>query len=101
MWKERNLFTTKVVTHPLPELTGGQQSSRLDNGALAMDPFWLYSVEPGTPGGQPAGNDAYAGIVDSSFLQHSLVVLAQPGFDLLAHVSGGIIPNEHQHVLES
>ena len=53
------------------------------------------TVEPGAFGGQPAGNACFAGL---SFLQHCLIVLAQPGFNLLAHMPGGVIPNQHEHV---
>ena len=45
----------------------------------------LSTVEPGAFGGQPAGNDAHACFAGLSFLQHGLIVLAQPGFNLLAH----------------
>ena len=58
----------------------------------ARDPFRLNPVEPGAFGGQPAGNDAHACFAGLSFLQHGPIVLAQPGFNLLAHMKGGHYP---------
>ncbi len=51
--------------------------------------FGQSTVEPGAFGGQPAGNDAHACFAGLSFLQHGLIVLAQPGFNLLAHPADG------------
>src|SRR5260370_20864795 len=50
-----------------------------------MDPLWLDPVQPGTFGGQPAWNDAYATFPGLRLLQHCLSMLAQPGSHLLTH----------------
>lgn len=63
-----------------------------------MDPLWLNRVQPGTFDGEPARNDAHACFACLSFLQNCLIVLTQPGSDLLTHMPGGVIPNEDEHL---
>jgi hypothetical protein len=96
-WKRLNLFAAKVVTDALSEFLSGQKASRFNNRSLAMDPLWLYAVEPGTLSGQPARNDADTLFAVFHFVQLCLIVLTQPGSDVLAHMPGGVIPNQHQH----
>jgi hypothetical protein len=84
------LFTAKVVTHPLSEFLRSQESSWLDNRVLAMNPLRLNPVQPGTLGGEPARDDVHARFPRLSVLQHGVLMLAQPGSDLLTHVPGGI-----------
>lgn len=97
--KQFHLFATEVVTNPLPKLLSGQKPSGLDNGTLSVDPLRFNFVEPRTFGGQPARNNVHPCFAGLNFLQHGLIVLAQPGFDLLTHVPGSIIPNQHEHLL--
>lgn len=92
-------FTAEVVTHTLLEFACGQEPSGLDNHALAMHPLWLDPVEPGTLGRQPTRNDAHPCFASRGFLQYRLIVLTQPDLDLFTHMPGGIIPNEHLHLL--
>ena len=97
--KKLGLLTAKVVTDPLPDLLSSQKPSRFDNRSLAVDPFRLNPVEPGTLGRQPAQDDAYTTFAGASLLQHGLIVLAYPSSDLLTHMPGGVIPNQYEHVL--
>src|SRR5215469_13349538 len=97
LWKQLSLFTAKVVTPALPKLCRCQKPSRFDNRALAMDPLRLNAVEPGALGRQPARDDAHATCASASLSPHRLMMRTQPGFDLLTHVPGSVIPNEHEH----
>jgi hypothetical protein len=55
-----------------------------------MDPLRLNGVEPGTFGGQKEGQNAHA----FALLFDLQVVLANPGTYHLAHMKGGVIPDE-------
>ncbi len=77
-------------THALSQKLRGKQPVGFHHGALAMDPLGFNRVEPGTFGGQKARKDADA--LALSF--HPRVMFADPGADELAHMPGGIVPNE-------
>lgn len=94
-----SLLTTKGVTDPLPEFLSSQEPSRFDNGAFPMDPLRLNAVEPRTLDRQPAWNDAHAMFAGASFLQHGLIMLMEPRFDVFAHMPGSVIPNQHEYML--
>ena len=96
--KRLHQFTAKVIANPLFHLLSGQEPSGLDNGSA--DPLWLNAVEPGTLGRQPARDDAYTTFASVSLLQHRLIVLTQPGSDLLTHpVWDALSPHQHEHLL--
>src|SRR5262249_39715570 len=81
----------KVSADAVGDLLGTEQACRLENGALAVHPFGLNRVEPGTLDGQIAGEEAHA----LAALLHLLVVGADPGADALTHVPGSIVPDEY------
>jgi hypothetical protein len=97
--KRLTLLTAKVITHPLSEFLSSQQSDWFDNGSLAMNLLWLNPVQPGTLDGKPARDDAHHCFASSSLLEYTLVVLTKPGLDLLAHMPGGVTPNEDEDML--
>src|SRR6266702_4221011 len=97
--ESRNLFgnrkmcfigTAKMGTNALSQLLSRKQPIGFNHGSLAMDALGLNRVEPGTFGRQKAGKDADA--LALSF--HLAVVFADPGANELAHMPGGIVPNE-------
>ena len=77
-------------THTLGQLLSGKQPVGFHHGALAMHPLGFNGVEPGTFGGQKEGQNAYA----FAPLLNLIVVLANPGTHYLAHMKGGVIPDE-------
>src|SRR5690242_19637143 len=83
----------KVSTDPVGDLVGAEQPGRLDDGALAMHPLGFDRIEPRTLDGQKAGQDAHA----LALLLDLAVVGADPGPHALAHVPGGVVPDEHPH----
>src|SRR5262249_2922057 len=52
--------TREMSTDSISDFVGAEQASRLDNGALAMDPLGLNGIEPGTLDRQVARQNAYA-----------------------------------------
>src|SRR5258708_18724809 len=86
----RFIRTAKMGTHALSQLLCRKQPVRFHHGALAMHPPGLNRVEPGTFGWQKAGQDTDA--LALSF--HLDIVGADPGSHELAHMPGGVVPNE-------
>jgi hypothetical protein len=80
------------VADTVDQLGSGEQPSRLDHAALAVEPHRLDGVEPGAFGRQGAGDDADAGAI----LLDLLVVGTEPGPDLGADVPGGVVPDQQQ-----
>ena len=74
----------------LSELVDGEQAVGLDDAAFAMDPGGFDGVEPGALDRQVAGNDPDAVAV----LLDLAVVVTDPVADLLADVSGGVVPDQ-------
>ena len=85
MCKKVSWLTAEVVADSLSEFLS---LSRFDNGSLAVNPLRVEVVEPGAFGGQPTRDDVHATFARLNPLQHSLIVLAQPSFDLLTHMLG-------------
>src|SRR6266852_3715953 len=86
----RFIRTPKMGTHTLSQLLRRKQSVGFHHGALAMHPLGLNRVEPGTFGRQKARKDA-----DTLALSFHLgIVGADPGAHELAHMPGGVVPNE-------
>ena len=83
----------KVSTDAVSDLLGAEQSSGLDNGALAMHPLGLDRVEPRTLDRQEARHDAHA----LPTLLDLPIVGTNPGPHPLAHVPGGIVPDQQPH----
>src|SRR5881392_2085371 len=82
--------TPKMGTNALSQKLGRKQPIGFDHGSLAMNPFWLNRVEPGTLRRQTKRQDADA--LALGF--HLGVVFAYPGANDLAHMPGGVVPNE-------
>src|SRR6266487_1872912 len=80
----------KVRTNSLGQLLGGKQAILLDHIAFGMNPLRLNRIEPGTFGRQKKGQNTHP----FALLLDLLVVLSDPGLHQLAHVKGGIIPNQ-------
>lgn len=90
-------FTAKVIAHALLEFLSRKPPRRLDNGSFAMDPLWLNPVQPRAFGGKPAWDDTHACFPRLRLVEHCLIVLTQPGSDLLTYMPGGVIPNQHEN----
>src|SRR5437763_440983 len=82
--------TSEVSTDPVSQKLPRKQPIVLNHVALSMNPLWLDGIEPGTLGGQKERQNAYP----FSVLSHLLVVGTHPGAHLLAHMPGGIIPDQ-------
>lgn len=91
----RFIRASKIRTDPLSQFAGRQQASWFNHSALAMDPLGLDGVQPGTLLGQQEGKNAYA----CTRLLDLLVVLSDPCAHHLAHVPGGMIPDQEPVVL--
>src|SRR5438874_228255 len=83
-------YNTKMGTNALSQLLSRKQPAWFNHGPLTMDPLGLNGVKPGTFGGQEARQDADA--LALSF--HLGIMFANPGAHELAHMPGGIVPNE-------
>jgi hypothetical protein len=60
----------------------------------------LDAIEPGTLGRQPAGdqlNDSFPLVLR---LQRGLVMLLDPGAHMLADMPGGVMPDQHERVMD-
>ena len=88
----RLMITVKVCTDAGCDFLSGEQTSRLDDIALSMNPVRLNPVEPRTFGGQVADHDAYA----LPLLLNRSIVCPDPVAHLFADVPGGIVPNHDQ-----
>ena len=84
--------TSKVGTDSCGKLFGGKQPIVFDHIALGMDPFGLNRIEPGAFRGQKQRQNTHA--LGLGFDQ--AVVLSDPGPHHLAHVKGGIIPDQQK-----
>src|ERR1041385_8252412 len=82
--------TPEIGTHSISHLLGAQQPCWFDNRAFAMHPFGFNRVEPGTLDRQITGEDADALLVPF----HLVVVAAYPGPHGLAHMPGGVVPDQ-------
>jgi hypothetical protein len=69
-------------TDPVSQLLGGEDPRGFHHRALAVDPFGLARVQPGTLTGQSAGENADA----TPLLFDLAMVLADPGPDPLTGV---------------
>src|SRR6266568_2998506 len=90
--KQRFIGAAKVSTHTFSQKLRREQSIGFHNSLLRMDPLRLDRVEPGTFGGQKEGQNAHA----FALLLDLKVVLANPGTHYLAHMKGGVIPDEQK-----
>jgi len=88
-------LAVKVITHALPKFLSRKFPSWFDDSVLAVDSFRFNIVEPRTLDGQPAGNDAHTNCACLSLLQHTLIVLTQPSFDLFTHMPGDLTHAPH------
>jgi hypothetical protein len=84
------IATVEVGADPLGKLLSRKQAIAFDDSTLGMDPLWLDGIEPGAFCGQKARQNpnAFALLLDLA------VVLANPGTYHLAHMEGGIIPDQ-------
>ncbi len=84
------IATVEVGANPLGKLFSRKQAIAFDDSALGVDPLWLDGIEPGAFCGQKARQNpnAFALLLDRA------VVLANPGTYHLAHMEGGIIPDQ-------
>lgn len=80
----------KVSTNSLSKLMSGKQSISFDHVALAVDPFGLNRVQPGTFRREKERQDAHA----FALLLDLLVVLPNPGANLFTVMPGSIIPDQ-------
>ena len=81
---------SEVSTDPFSQLLSRKQPIVLNHVALSMNSLWLNGIEPGALRGQKERQNAHS----FSALSHLLVVLTNPGAHLLAHMPGGIIPDQ-------
>src|SRR5213080_2289702 len=88
--KQRFIGAAKVSTNAFSQLLSREQSIGFHNSLLRMDPLRLDRVEPGTFGGQKERQNAHA----CALLLDLLIVLTNPGTHHLAHMKGGVIPDE-------
>ena len=72
------------------EVSCGEESSRLDDAALGVEPDRLDGIEPGALDRQVAVDNADA----NCRLLDLAIVRADPGTDLGADVPGGIVPDQ-------
>lgn len=78
--------TTQGLANPILDFASGEQASRLDNLALAVNPLRFDRVEPGTLRRQLAGKDA-----DPFLLPFDLTVVSKdPGVNQVADVPARI-----------
>src|SRR5579875_451438 len=82
--------TLKVGTNAFSELASRKQPISFDHIALAMNPFGLNRVQPGTLRGEKKGQNTHA----FAFLLDRPVVLSDPGPHDLAIMPGSIIPDQ-------
>jgi hypothetical protein len=90
----RLVDTSEGPTDPVGELVSAEQSLRLDYLAFAVDPLGLYSIEPGTPGRQKAGNYPYSSFATTIF--DLAVVGGDPTSKVVAFMPGGVVSDQMQ-----
>src|SRR5262245_11041719 len=86
--------TAVMVMHPLPDLFGGQLPRRLGDCALTVQPLRLDRVEPRRLDRQVAHPD-----LAPALPLHPPVVRPEPAPDPLTEVPGGVVPDQHEHLL--
>src|SRR5260370_16973415 len=86
----RFIGTAKMSTNAFSQKLRGKQPIGFHHSAIAMDPLGFNRVEPGTFGGQETRQDADA----FAFSFDLGVVCADPSAHELAHMPGGVVPNE-------
>ena len=65
-----------------------------------MHPMGFDAVEPGTLGRQPAGDHLNAFFPLTLRLQRALILLLDPGLDVLTDMPGGVIPDQDELALQ-
>src|SRR5713101_608414 len=88
----RYTLTTVVDTGTRFHLVCTQQSVWFRHGTLAIDPFRFHRIEPRTPAGQRADDDAHPDCAPLDLLS----VLAELVPHSVAPVPGGVLPNHQQ-----
>src|SRR5947209_16760778 len=81
---------SEVSTDAFSQKLRRKQPIVLNHVALSVNPLWLDGIEPRALGGQKERQNAHPFAV----LSHLLVVLTNPGAHLLAHMPGGMIPDQ-------
>ena len=87
--------TREGGTNAVFHLGGREQSGGLDDAPFAMDPLWFDGIEPGTLGGEKAGDDANAtpAQIDEP------IVRAHPASHAMTAMPGGVIPDQEEDTL--
>src|SRR5215213_8023013 len=89
------MSTAEDLAYPIGELISAQQTLGLYHFSLAVDPFWLYGVQPRALLWQKATDDPDP----TPALFDPAVVLAEPAPHLAAYVPTGVVPDEEQDLL--
>src|SRR5215211_1764298 len=87
--------TTKYPAHPLGKLVRPQQTVRLDDLALCVDPLGLYGVKPRALLRKKTTHDSHS----LPALLDLAVVLPEPSPHLFGDVPRGVVPDEQQNLL--
>src|SRR5215216_4781798 len=87
--------TTKHPAHPLGKLVRPQQTVRLDDLALCVDPLGLYGVKPRTLLRKKTTHDPHA----LPALLDATIVLSEPSPYLFGDVPRSVVPDEQQNLL--
>src|SRR5438874_768042 len=82
--------TSEVSTDPFSQKLRRKHPIVLNHVALSVNPLRLDGIEPRALGGQKERQNAHPFPV----LAHLLVVRTKPGAHVLAHMPGGIIPDQ-------
>src|SRR5258707_2064373 len=88
--KRRFIGAAKVSTDAFSQQLSREQTIRFHNSLLRMHPLRLDRIEPGTFRRQKERQNAHA----FALLLDLTVVRTNPGSDHLAHVPGGVIPDQ-------
>src|SRR5215216_2760747 len=87
--------TVEDQAYSLSQLVSCEQSVRLDNLALTMDPLGLHRVEPRALFGQKAAYDPHS----LATVFGLTVVRSDPLSDLFGDVPGSVVPDQHPNLL--
>nr|BBH87309.1 hypothetical protein KTC_20600 [Thermosporothrix sp. COM3] len=90
----RFIGATEVSTDTACQLMDREQTSRLNDGTLAMHPFGFDGVEPRALFGQKQGQDAHAFVR----LLDLLVLFSDPGSHQLRDMPRSVIPDQEPMV---
>src|SRR5215207_10471501 len=87
--------TVEDQAYSLSQLVSCEQSVRLDNLALTMDPLGLHRVEPRALFGQKAAYDPHsaAAVFDLT------LVRGDPPSELFGDVPGSVVPDQNPYTL--